>query len=320
MDMDARPDDQLREDARLWAIRVGGPAFADWDSFVAWLEADPRHSRAYDAAVDEQADADALFDVPPAPAFVQPARRAGPRWRMPAIAASVAVLAGIGGWYALDQAPLTRTYTTAPGERRTIALADGSRILLNGGTQLSMDASRPRAIAMARGEAVFEVRHDAADPFVITTPGGARLIDVGTVFNVEVEGGALDVGVSEGGVVYRDGADEVRLNAGEGLTRRTADAAPVKHAVAPETVGAWRGGSLEYTDAPLGDVATDLSRNLGVPVGIDAALAARRFSGTIMLDGGSEAVMARVGPLLDVRLERRGNNGWMITTSHGARP
>lgn len=321
MGMSATSDDLLREDARLWAIRVRDPAFSDWDGFADWLERDPAHNAAYEAALDDLERVDALFDVPPAPlpspvpTRVAPAR-APRRWRAPVAAAGVALLAAGGGWLALDhRAP--QEYATAPGERRTVDLADGSRIVLNGGTRLTFDAARPREIAMTEGEALFEVRHDQAHPFVVTTGDGTRLVDVGTVFNVVQRGGALDVAVAEGAVDYRGGGAAIRLAAGDMLSRASARAAPVRRAVDPGVVGGWRTGLLQFTDAPLRIVAADLARNLGRPVAIDDdALAARRFSGTIILDGGPEAVMARVAPLLDARMERDGE-GWRITRPDG---
>jgi transmembrane sensor len=320
MGMNAAPDELLREDARLWAIRVGDPAFADWDGFSAWLEADPAHNIAYEAALDALEGADALFDVPPAPAWqpaATPAHREPRRWRAPALAAGVAILAVGGGWLALDRGSM-QEYATGPGQRRAIELADGSRIVLNGDTRLAMDSANPRAVTMADGEALFQIRHDAQRPFVVTTVDGARLVDVGTTFNVVGDEGALSVKVAEGAVVYRGTGSEMRLDAGEMLTRARAGAEPRKQRVDPKTVGAWRTGYLQFAETPLGELAADLSRNLGVPVAIDDRLAARRFSGTIMADGGADAVMARVGPLLDVQLERRGS-GWMMTPSDGAR-
>jgi len=320
MGMSAESDELLREDARLWAIRVSDPAFADWDAFAAWLEQGPAHNAAYEAALDDLEGVDALFDVSPAPIPSPAPAQVGPahaprRWRMPAAAAGVALLAAGGSWLALDHR-VQQEYATAAGEHRTVELADGSRIVLNGGTRLTFDPARPREIAMAQGEALFEVHHDQAHPFVVTTKDGTRLVDVGTVFNVVKRGAALDVAVAEGAVDYRGGGAVIRLAAGDMLTRASATAAPVKRSVDPGAVGGWRTGLLQFTDAPLRTVAEDLARNLGRPVAIDDALASRRFSGTIVVDGAPDAVMARVAPLLGVRIERDGA-GWRITRPDG---
>lgn len=315
----------LAEAARRWAIRVHDPAFADWDGLTAWLEADPAHVTAYDDAVDADAWAEDLYRAAPArpvmPATEQwPAVAARPRSRRAfggAMAAGVAVLAGIGGWYAFDRNP-THSYVTAPGERRTIALADGSRIMLNGATRLDADADHPREVTLLAGEALFEVRHDADRPFVVTN-GATRLIDVGTVFNVVADGGALDVAVAEGAVIYSEKRDRIRLNAGDALSRAGAAAPPVLRKADRESVGAWRGGTLYYSDAELRRVGADLARNLGRPIAVDARLAARRFSGTLVIDGTADEVLARTGPVLDVGFTRR-DDGWAMTPIDATRP
>jgi transmembrane sensor len=320
MGMNVEPEEGLHEEGRHWAIRLRDPAFADWDGFTAWLEADPTHNAAYETALDEMADADALFDVPPQPAWTptaQPAVRPARRWRVPAMAAGVAMLALGGGWVALQPGDPER-YATAAGERRTIELADGSRVLLNGNTRVTLDPASPREIAMVGGEALFQIRHDASRPFVVITSDGTRLVDAGTTFNVIEERGALDVAVAEGAVIYRGAGAELRLDPGDMLTR-AAGARPVKRRVDAGSVGAWQTGQLQFADAPLADVARTLSRNLGVPVAVDPAIAARRFSGSVMLDGGTEAVIARVGPLLGVPITRHGD-GWRMIPPDGARP
>jgi transmembrane sensor len=312
--------DARAEEARDWAIRLRDPAFADWDGFTAWLEADAANNAAYEAALDEIDRVDALFDVPPPvpmPVRVTGVARAPRRWRAPAIAASTALLAVGGSWLALRPEPV-RDYVTAPGERREIALDDGSRILLNGGTRLRMDPAEPRAVAMEQGEALFRIRHDARRPFVVTMADGTRLVDVGTTFNVEGHGGALDVAVSEGAVDYRGTGAAVRLNAGEMLARASANETPVKRAIDPAVVGGWQNGDLAFDEAALADVAADLSRNLGATVAVDPALATRRFSGTIVLDGPAEAMMPRIAPVLNVRIVRDGD-GWRIVPPDAAR-
>lgn len=325
--MNAPLDEMLADAGRLWAVRVRDPAFADWDGFTAWLEADPAHNAAYEAALDEIEAGDALFDAPaevlPVAAndvdVVQPM----PRWRVQAVAACAAVVAMAGGWFALDrQAPTRVEYATAMGERRTVVLDDGSRVILNGGTRLSLDAGNPRDVAMVGGEAVFDVKHDASRPFVITTADGTRLVDVGTRFNVDSRDGALDVAVAEGAVMYqggRSGGGDIRLDAGEVLVRAGRGARPIKRAVRADEVGAWQAGQLYYTDATLADVAADLSRNIGVTVAADQAVAARRFSGTITIEGDAAAVMARIAPVLDVGTQKQ-DRGWRLTSTDDPTP
>lgn len=315
--MIALSSDAIGEAARLWAIRVADPAFDDWDQFTAWLDADPAHLAAYDAAVSDEEWATALVSTPvptPLPAVAVPPRR----WRWSAsgaLAASVAV-AAFGGWYALDQQG-PAVYATTTGEHRTIALDDGSKVMMNGGSEVRVADSGARHVELVRGEALFEVRHDDRRPFIVMA-GETRLVDLGTVFNVVVRDEAMDVAVAEGAVLYQSGGREVHLNPGDALARRDARSAPVLRRAAPDTIGTWRTGYLQYDDVALDTVAGDLARNLGKPIRVDGAVAARRFTGTIMLQGSPDVVLARTGALVDVRFVPAGE-GWMVMPGDGAR-
>jgi transmembrane sensor len=76
--------------------------------------------------------------------------------------------------------------TTGPGERKSFQLPDGSKVMLNAGSSLSLAKNfniSTREIQLV-GEAFFDVSHNARKPFIIHT----SLIDVkvlGTVFNVK---------------------------------------------------------------------------------------------------------------------------------------
>jgi transmembrane sensor len=207
---------------------------------------------------------------------------------------------------------------TGPGEHRTIPLADGSRIILNGETRIKFDPDEPRAVELAAGEALFEVKHDEHNPFVVVA-GGTRLIDAGTVFNVISDEGSLDVAVSEGAVIYEPGRQEIRLAAGDALSRQNAQSRPVLRKASRQAVGGWQSGQLEYSDASLGQVARDLGRNLGRTIRPAAGAERLRFSGTLVVDGPAEEVLDRAGPLLGVDFAADGDD-WRMTPANGAPP
>lgn len=299
--------------ARAWVIRVRDPDFADWDGFTAWLERDPAHAAAYDAAADADDWVEPLFAAPPPLKMPEPGDRVAParpsrRWFVigggGAIAASLALLVvGTG-----DQAGDPYSLATAPGERRTVELAAGTRIHLNGDSRLTLDRARPRHAVIERGEALFEVAHDDDAPFTVDV-AGARLVDLGTVFNVASGEGALRVAVSEGVVLYNPDAEAIRMEAGDGVEVRGGRVARRKFA--PEAVGAWRRGTLVYADAPMRLVAGDLSRNLGVAVTVGPAIAERRFTGTLSVAGDAAQVLPRVAPALGVAVRREGQR-WVL--------
>ena len=304
--------DDIGEAARLWVIRVHDASFADWDRLTEWLESDPAHLPAYEAAQDADAWAADIFAAsPPVAAMTAPAPapRRG-RW-FAGGAVAAAILATIGGWSMLHRDATVQEIATAAGEHRTIALADGSRVFLNGDTRISFDPATPRQIDLVRGEALFEVRHDASHPFVVVADG-TRLVDVGTVFNVVRDGGAIEVAVANGAVDYEAGPQRIRLNQGEALSRPDRDASPVLRKTSEQGVGSWQTGLLQYDDAPLDQVGRDLARNIGRPVRSAGGSARMRFTGTLVLQGSPKQVFARAGPLLGVRFVEEGDSWTMI--------
>jgi transmembrane sensor len=306
-------DAHIDDEALGWAIRMAEPD-ADWDAFLAWLEADTTRSGRYDRAVamlDDAAVAAAAAAAgvgagaaitPASVEFVaRPARR---RWIGGAIAATLAGAIGLGVW---TQAPQPYAIATAAGEQRTVLLADGSSIVLAGASTVRLDRRNARVATVERGEMLFRVRHDAARPFAVQV-GALRLVDLGTVFDVKAAGTRIHVAVAEGAVLVDPDGAALRLDPGQAIF---ADGATrVRRTVATADVGSWREGRLAYDDAPLSEVAADLSRETGRRVIAAPGLTARTFRGTLDV----ETVRTRpalLGTLLDVTV-RQDAEGWTL--------
>lgn len=308
---------RIRDEAAAWHVRLGGDATpADWEAFTLWLEADPAHLAAYDLVSLADAGLDDLPLAPPAPlpAYAEP-RRPGRRTFLAWGGAAVA--AALVGAITLMPGGGTYEIVTAPGERRVIALDEGSRIEVNGDSRLLLDRGDVRFARVERGEALFTVVHDDARPFRVEA-GEARLIDLGTVFNVLHDGGRTEVAVSEGEVEWRRANARVNLTPGMALSQRGSES-PVVTRPAVETIGGWREGRLSYSAARYDAVAADLSRNLGARVTIDTAAAARTFSGVIVIDRDPDVTLRRAGALLELNARRDGE-GWLLAVERGARP
>lgn len=307
-----RAPEPVAEAARLWAIRIQDPAFDGWDDFTEWLESDPAHLAAYEMALDDDAHMAGLLSMAGRlEADVRPRSRR--RLLIGAGGAIAATVIAVAGWWTFGAGSAEHEIATRPGEHRTIALADGSKVRMNGATRLRYQPDAPRHVALVEGEALFEVSHDARDPFVVTA-GAARLVDAGTVFNVVHQAQHVRVAVAEGAVIYSPGANEVRLQPGDALTVR-GTATPVLTRTAPQEVGSWRTGQLFYRDAPLDQVAADLTRSLGERVeAVDVG--DRRFTGTLAVQGEPQIVLSRIAPLMGVRA-RKAKEGWVLTPGDG---
>lgn len=307
--------DAIEQRALAWHLRLREADADEWREFTVWLAQDPAHNVAYESV----ALRDAQFDEVLAQAsFPEPAtdaqsgaqdEQAAPPYRLQwlALAASVALAVFLSVRFL---APGADVYSieTEPGETRTIALADGGAIVVNGGSHIVLDRKDERIAELVKGEAHFTVMHDAADPFVITI-GESRLVDIGTVFNVVRRGEELRVAVAEGAVRY-EGQERVELAAGQAM-HRMADGRIEVTRQRVDSIGGWVDGMLVYDRAPLADVAADLTRTTGIAIDLAPGLEQRRFSGVIQSRGDPASLRDRVAAVLGLSIDAN-ETGWTV--------
>jgi transmembrane sensor len=307
--------DATEQRALAWHLRLRDADADEWREFTAWLTQDPAHNDAYEAVAlrDEQLDgvlAQARFPEPATQvqADAQDGQASSPnRLRWLALAASVALAVFLSVQFL---APGADSYAieTKPGETRTIALADGGAIVVNGGSHIVLDRRDVRAAELVKGEAHFTVTHDAADPFVVTI-GESRLVDIGTVFNVIRDGADLRVAVAEGAVRY-EGQQSVELAAGQAMHRMADGRIEVARQEA-KAIGGWVDGMLVYDRAPLTDIVADLTRTTGIAIDLAPGLQQRRFSGVIQTRGDPAALRDRVAAVLGLTVDAN-ETGWTV--------
>ncbi len=233
-----------------------------------WLEGSPAHRVAYWRleAAWEQTDRLAALRRPMRDAQAHlPA--SGKGFFLARIAAAVAVAAALGAGAALYVSePDAKTYATEIGGRETITLRDGSQIELNTDLSVRVALSKgERKVWLDRGEAFFQIRHNAKQPFVVIA-SGHRIVDLGTKFTVRREQQGLSVAVTEGRVKLeasdaRGKPSETTLVAGEVAL---ADAKSVSVRKRPvdliSTELKWRTGLIEFRYTTLADAAKEFNR------------------------------------------------------------
>ncbi|MFC3214226.1 FecR family protein [Novosphingobium panipatense] len=304
----------IREQALQWAVRLGDPAFDDWDGFTLWLEADPRHAVAYDhiAAAVGEASEDLATATPanenPEEHHDVPAVRSGrrPVWLAGALAASLAAVAAI--WVVQGSGRDLYTVETAFGQTEVVTLEPGTHVELAGGTAVQFDRKDERYARLQRGQALFTVKHNPAAPFKVDV-ADERLVDLGTVFDVRHDDEGLSVAVSEGTVQYDPEGVAVRISRGEILRREANGAAYTLTRIPEEQVGEWRAGRLTFDAASLSEVAAQLRRATGLDY-VAAPGSASAVSGSILV-GALRDDPATVGPLLGVTVRSEGRR-WII--------
>jgi len=264
-EQDAR---NIRTRAAAWVIQRGRE---DWNEacgaeLEAWLGESQAHMVAYLRAHAAWSRADRLGalrastnteDGSPRPRVLRFFGRA-----FAAFVVLVTLGAGIA-FYLLS--PHQATYSTALGAHRSVTLADGSQIELDTDTVVKATlTAHEKTISLDKGEAYFQVKHDASRPFVVVA-GDHRLIDLGTKFLVRRETNDLRVTVLEG---------RVKLEAAKGDPRHAATLVAGNVAIATangiwmqkESASqltdelSWRRGMLIFDNTTLADAVTEFNR------------------------------------------------------------
>jgi transmembrane sensor len=308
----------VEQQAIEWRIRLAHGGADDWEAFIAWLEADPAHSDAYDrvgiADISIEPDQMPIMsstsndDDPQVEDSAPVTRPFYLKWS--AVAAAVVLLVILGLSPMFRPGAARYEVASAPGMHMNVDFGDGSHAELNGSTRLVLDRNDKRYAELVSGEATFFVRHDASKPFTVAV-GDDRIQDLGTAFNVVREPTNLAVEVIEGKVLYNPGKETISLTAGQTLTIRSGDDTARIGRMDPEAMGGWRHNMLSYSATPLMIVAEDLSRNLGTKIDVDPQIASQPFTGSVRLDADRSATLQNLASILNLDVRQR-PEGWRI--------
>lgn len=274
------------------------PSVADQARFSRWLKADPAHAEAYaqvqvmwelteepaaKLAGEDAAALQMLLRAMDAPADL-PMRRSLPRWTAGlAVAACLVLMIGVGlGWKPqrwIDD--LGADYVSAPGQVRTVTLADQSQVTLDADSAIAVHfTDGERHVQLRRGAAFFQVTH-TGEPFVVDGGRGETRV-LGTQFEVRLQPAGAQVTVLSGrvGVKAAAGLPQQIVTAGQRVNYDQA------HTTNPASVDserqlAWRQGWLNYYRTPMAEVINDLSRYYpGRIVVLNDQLASKKISGS----------------------------------------
>jgi len=184
------------------------------------------------------------------------------------LAASAAVLLAslvTGAGLFLSQ-PSSQTFSTKVGEQSHLQLPDGTRIELTTNTVLRVARNgNHRKAWLDKGEAFFQVVHDAKHPFELEALN-FRIVDLGTEFSVRRDADRIRVAVLTGGVWLgspgtKGGNGTVRMTAGQ-VAVADRNSIRVTRASVPaisDLLG-WRSGVLVFRYAPMTEVAAEFNR------------------------------------------------------------
>lgn len=288
-----RPDSQ--DEAAQWFARLldANCPPEERAAFERWRNADPDHAAAYRELALIWKRSEAAVKDPALAAAAQRALRHEPatsrRWYFPALAAGLAlfvVALTLPRWLATPAAdPAGIAYATSAGQQRVVQLADGSSVLLDTDTQLTVRySSRTRRVDLLRGQAQFSVQGNHAWPFVVHA-GNGTVTAVGTQFQVRVDEDNIDVALLKGKLAIAtqspDGTPQsASLIGGQGLSfDQTGRIAPL-HAIDLQQAQGWTQGKLFVHDWRLPQLLAEMNRYSSAKIDIgDSSLRNIHISG-----------------------------------------
>jgi transmembrane sensor len=201
-------------------------------------------------------------------------------------------------------------FETRHGEQLTQRLTDNSVLHLNTDSAVSVRYSKgERLVTLRSGQASFEVTHEADRAFRVHA-GSAEIVDLGTRFDVRLDGGATVITVVEGRVTVGPTPSgqspllrPIELNANQQV-RVAAGAWPaVPVAVDARRTTAWLHRQIVFNNEPLEQVAAEYNRYTAKPIEIvTPALRKLKISGVFATDD-TDAFVAFLRSLKGVRVE-----------------
>lgn len=262
-------------------------------------------------------------------------RRSRFTWRAGALIAAAAVIV-LAARLVLDQngsggAPIShpqssgaQTFASRVGQRDSVRLSDGARVILGPASQLVVAAGYGQASREVElhGEAYFDVVHDSTRPFVVRA-ADAMIRDIGTSFAVRSDSGArVQVVVTSGSVALAPSSSSNRgaaLVAGDVGTLEVDGRVAIRHDATTAAYLAWMRDSLVFRDASLAEVSSGLRRWYGVGLRVpDSSLVGRHLTMTFSHDS-IESVLRVIGLGLGAAVERHGDTAIVRSSTRSTR-
>ncbi|MBB1596136.1 FecR domain-containing protein [Achromobacter sp. UMC46] len=306
---------EIDRQAVQWMLRLsaGDADAAEQLRFQKWRQADPAHAQAWTTLQESVAGPlqalralGAAHSQDSAGAALRGMLVRGPSRRL--FLGKTLALAGVAAgttWVGARQWQQRADLTTGMGERRTVALDDGSQVHLNAESRIRLEFTNAvRRVRLLRGALIAAVAPDETRPFGVSTDDGT-VWALGTRYMVQKESGHSVAAVLE---------HTVRVRARNGATEQLAegqaaayDATGIRHldGAPAAALAAWEAGRIEVLDASLEHVASALRPYMRATLHVSDAAGRLRVQGVFSLDRPDEA-WAALAATLPLRINHYG--------------
>lgn len=202
-------------------------------------------------------------------------------------------------------------YHTGTGRQNRIVLSDGSEVLLNTDTAISVDySSSSRRITLHHGQALFTVAKDPARPYEVDT-GEVTVRALGTVFEVyRKNGGDVSVLVEEHSVATSLNANHRQqatlVEQGQQLHyNHDSGQLGAPQAADSQLSSAWTRNQVVVNDRPLAELIAEIERYRNGRIFLSGDLQNLRVSGLFSM-ADPELALKKVSEILHLKQTRVG--------------
>lgn len=181
--------------------------------------------------------------------------------RIPAIAASIAIILGLVGYFLLFK-PQAKMMVADARQVMDLSLPDQTKVQLEAGAELQYPKvfKEESRIVMLKGNAGFNVLPHPLQPFIIQLSHGLNIRVTGTEFSVKETEKEITVDLKKGSVLFYNQKDTLAVAAGETGVYLLSEKKFLLKTKIPES------GSFLFQDESLKEVAEQLSAFFQVSV------------------------------------------------------
>ena len=186
----------------------------------------------------------------------------------------------------LDRPQPVVTYAekmSAKGEKKSLLLADGTKVILNSDTKLIIPSNfnKEERIIEMEGEGFFEVAHNPKSPFTVHVDL-LRIKVLGTKFNVKAykeETSFVTLAEGKVEVITDDDEQKVTMKPNQQVSYSKEYGLAVDKDINTDVVKSWILGEAAYQNKRLDEITDDLERKFDVHIDIrDRELSSEIFT------------------------------------------
>lgn len=203
-------------------------------------------------------------------------------------AATIALLL-LSTWITFHVArPDRQTAETAHGETRSIALSDGTTVILNANSKIQYQSNRTREVWL-QGEAFFKVFHTQDDASFKVHTSDLTIDVLGTEFNVNTRHKKTDVVLKQGKVRLELESDlrqeSLIMHPGDKISYAHQESTFEKKTVNTDTYTSWTSGTIIFDHTPLKEIFQLIEDTYGVKIEAkDQDVLEKEFTGEVVQD------------------------------------